>query len=316
MTQNRECTKSLKPWFRLHHDGDRLIFHYGDVIISFQGRAATKLIPSLLPVLDGRHTIEEIQAAVEGDLRPAVPAAVGLLEQHGLLIPGENPEADTALARTAVFFSSIGGVGSVTEVQERISAAKFVVMGSSGLASEILRGFRSSGVGVAEASELVRFKNTTADLVIAAPSNSEIAHLREINVQAMERKQPWLQVLPYNGRFGAVGPLFIPRETACYACYLLRRAANVEYPEEYQLLDKAVSQFEQCAPLDMTLAGLAVLGALRWLGAQDPALVGTMMAYHPLGDRAISVHPVLRVPRCSVCYQATNSPPPSPWFDD
>ncbi len=65
----------------------------------------------------------------------------------------------------------------------------------------------------------------------------------------------------------------------------------------------------------MMAAGLAVTYALRWIGASDPALVGTLISLAPLGDRGISSHDVLRVPRCPECSGRVNVAAPSPWYE-
>lgn len=315
MSTDTPVTSSLKPWYRVQQSEDHLTFHYADSVVSVKGRAASTILPALLPLLDGRHTVQEIQEAVGEELGALVAPAIGLLDREGLLIDGSIPQADTAQARTVVFLASIGGAGSPSDVEERI-VCTVAVLGSSNLAAEIYRTFQASGLACARAGAPQSFGDERYDLVVVAPSPQEEPALRVINDRARSLRQPWMQVLPYDGRAAVVGPLFIPYESACYECYRLRRASNVNYPEEYLTLDGACSRFGPCAAIDVTLAGLAVTSALRWLGAQDPSLVGTMMTFHPLGERPVSTHHVLRVPRCGSCSRVAHTPPPSPWFED
>lgn len=309
-----EPTKALKPWYRVYKQDDTLIFHYADSVISLKGRAAETILPKLLPLLDGRHSIEQIERIV-GTNAEVTRAAVNMLERYELLMGGAVPENETALARTAVFLSSIGGTAATETIEARIANATIGVTGSSNAAFELVRALRAAGVGTVQTRSLDDVFESSADLLIAAPTWQEVPQLRAVNTEALKKQQPWMQVLPYDGRFAALGPIFVPYETACYACYQLRRASNVKYTADYVKLENATAQFEQCAPIDSMVAGLAVLHALRWIGAGDPFLAGNMLAVQPLNERATSLNHVLRVPRCTECSPAVASTPPSPWYE-
>lgn len=308
---------AIKPWYRVHQDGDQTIFHYADTAVILRGRAATTLIPRLLPVLDGRHSLAELETLAGEKAWPAVRAALDALAANDLLFDGPVPEENSPLARTAVFAAGAHAFGTtITDISDAIETARVLVYGTSGAAREIVRALGASGVELAESVAAVEAAPERADLVIAAPSNGELPGLRELNRWALGNGQPWLQVLPYEGRFGAIGPLYVPWETACYECYLLRRASTVEYPDESVLLDQAKAKFEPAAAIDVTLAGIAVLNALRWLSVHDTMLAGTMLAFDPCSaERALTVHHVLRVPRCPACAIASQLAPPLPWYE-
>ena len=314
MAKTTTSEPSLKPWYRVYFHDEQVIFHYGDSVVCLNGQTAATIIPRLLPLLDGRHSMDEIALVAGGDAKVA-RAAVSLLDRFELLMDGVAPKEDSAAARTAVFLSSIGGASVTEDVAQRLAAARISVLGSSNVAGEILRGLHLSGSGSADVASFSNFALSDADLVIVAPTISEVPRLRELNACAIGKRQPWLQVLPYDGRFAAIGPIYIPGETACYACFQLRRAANVKYPQEFFKLEQATSAFEQCMPLDLTVAGLAVLHALRWIGARDAALAGSFISFAPLSDRATAAHHVLRVPRCTACSGAVNVTAPSPWYE-
>jgi bacteriocin biosynthesis cyclodehydratase domain-containing protein len=314
VTETGSATKAFKPWYRVYQHEDQVIFHYGDSVICLKGRAAGDILTRLLPVLDGRHSVDDI-ASISNEDAKVVNAAINLLERYDLLMNGSAPAENDELARTSVFLSAIGGVSATQSIHERLAAARVEIIGSSNAASELLRGLHGSGIVGAYSGSVSDFAEEPADLTIVAPSTSEVSLLRDINKTAIAKRRPWLQLLPYDGRFAAIGPLFVPGETACYECFQLRRASNVKYSKEYLKLDEARSAFEQCMPLDMMAAGLGVLYALRWIGANDPALVGRLIALQPLSDRGISTHDVLRVPRCPACAGVVNVTAPSPWFE-
>jgi len=112
-----------------------------------------------------------------------------------------------------------------------------------------------------------------------------------------------------------LGPLFLPGETACHVCYLLRRAANLGFGELEHLLDGHPS----CAPagpaLESLVAATAASLAVRWIGALDPRLPGVLLAVEPDGGLRVTRHLVLRVPRCPACSPTRRLAPPAPWFD-
>src|SRR2546423_15039883 len=83
----------LSPWYRLARVGDALALEHGQAVGRLDGAAATKLLPRLLPLLDGTRTVDEIVACLGEPIRPAVEHALELLEEHGLLLSGP-PEAE------------------------------------------------------------------------------------------------------------------------------------------------------------------------------------------------------------------------------
>jgi bacteriocin biosynthesis cyclodehydratase domain-containing protein len=104
----------------------------------------------------------------------------------------------------------------------------------------------------------------------------------------------------------------VPGQTACHACYLLRRGATSGYEQDFALLERRPVRAPMPAAANTIAAGLAALICLRWLGARDPTLPGVLYALELQGPFALTRHRVLRVPRCPAC--AMLSPPPSPWF--
>jgi bacteriocin biosynthesis cyclodehydratase domain-containing protein len=310
-------SKSIKPWYRIAQGGNRVVFQYADSAVVLEGRAATVLLPKLLPLLDGHHTLHDVEGIAGENGRPAVRAAIEALDRSDLLVDGPVPTTDTNLARTASFESAVGAYGAtLADVSERIATAHVFVYGTSGVAAEVVRLLQSSGIVRAEPLSAFDATTAAADLLIAAPAPSELASLSPLNLWALKMKQPWLQVLPYDGLFAAIGPLFVPWESSCHACYQLRRSANVDYPEEFLALDQGKAQFGQSAALDVTLAGLTVLNALRWIAAHDAVFAGTMLAFNPSSlDRALTTHHVLRVPRCPACAVVSRLGPPMPWYE-
>jgi bacteriocin biosynthesis cyclodehydratase domain-containing protein len=152
-------------------------------------------------------------------------------------------------------------------------------------------------------------------LAIVAPDAAELPSLSDWNEAALAARAPWLVVLPFDGRFAAVGPLFVPGETACYECYRIRRASNLAYPEEFWLLEQSRRPRPVAPALVSAVAGVAALVAMRWLVDRDAALPGLLAALEPGGFPTLSTHHVYRVPRCPACSETERVALAAPWFD-
>ena len=123
----------------------------------------------------------------------------------------------------------------------------------------------------------------------------------------------WVQLLPDDGRFLAIGPLFVPGETACHHCYRLRRAASLGIGRLSDALsDVGARRFESCS--SGAAAALAVENVLRWLGTGDPGIPGVLFALEWRSGLSLDAHLVLRVPRCPTCSVRRWSAAALPWF--
>lgn len=318
----------------------RLVVEYAQSAVVFEGKAAQKLLPVLLPLLDGTNTVDDINRTVGEAAAPAVLKALTMLSERGLLLEGpplpedvSPPVADTVhfLAATeAIAPQAVAGVGTsdtatslLTEAQDLLAGATVAVAGSGPAAHEIakllamagLGDVRSVGLGDAPASGSTESPEPGAlNLAVVAPEPSELPEVEDWNRRALESGTRWLQILPFDGHMAAIGPLYVPGETCCYECYRRRRAANVNFPEpDYRALDAAPAAYPSPPPLRSMVSGLAAMLALQWLSdrgsmSQVPA---TMHALVWTGTVSLSSHFVYRVPRCPECFPDEGIP--SPW---
>jgi bacteriocin biosynthesis cyclodehydratase domain-containing protein len=121
-------------------------------------------------------------------------------------------------------------------------------------------------------------------------------------------------VLPYDGRFAVAGPLFLPDETACRTCWVMRRAACSGYEEDFELVDALPARAASTAAIATLGASLAVVLAVRWLATRDPTLPGRFYALETRTILRLRFELVLRVPRCPTCGPERQAIP-SPWFE-
>jgi bacteriocin biosynthesis cyclodehydratase domain-containing protein len=302
----------LAPWYRLAEVEDGLVLEHGHTVVRLDGAAVRRLLPALLPLLDGTRTVEEVVSCVGEPARPAVERALRLLADHELVVEGPPGHESDPAAAAASFVAAASPANRPAALAEGLRRACVGVLGSGPLAAEVARSLRAGGIThVVPGAGRERL-----DLVAACPSPGETDVLAEWNREALERGLVWLQVLPFDGRFAAVGPLFVPGETCCRQCYVLRRHANVPYPDEFEALEASPVTAITPAPLRTAIAGLAALVVVRWLAGRDPHLPGALFALEAAEGLSLRRHLVHRVPRCPACSPAASGGRPLPWFPE
>ena len=282
-----------------------MLFEHAGRVVELNGRAVRALLPRLIPLLDGTRTVQEIVGILGAAAEAPIASALALLDDHGLLVEGPGRESAGACYVAAVCSSTPDAVSSA------LASSRVATLGSAPTAAEVSSLLESAGA-VETTSAPIDDPETEADLIVAAPAAEEVEHLAGLNEGRLRDATPWLVLLPTDGRFAAVGPLYVPGQTACHACYLLRRGATSGYEQDFALLERRPVRAPMPAAANTIAAGLAALICLRWLGARDPTLPGVLYALELQGPFALTRHRVLRVPRCPAC--AVLSPPPSPWF--
>ncbi|HEY3945628.1 MAG TPA: TOMM precursor leader peptide-binding protein [Solirubrobacteraceae bacterium] len=301
----------LKPWYRRVLRDDTALFEYADVIVRMDGAAVRQLFPRIFEHLDGTHALEEVINSCGEEAAPATLNALKELSKHGLLMEGsvgptigEPENGDVALhdvvrRQETIRFLTATAPFEAASPAESLPNLRLAVVGSGDTADEVLRLFRESSVlavrGDWEAS------SGEDHLYVVAPAPDELPLLEIWNAAAFERKQSWVQVLPYNGRFAAVGPLYVPGETCCYACFLVRRAQNSGYASEFGILQRSPARYPMSPAMSALLASAACNLVLAW--AIDPAtrLAGTLHSVEFGRELIVQPHSVYRAPRCPVC---------------
>lgn len=298
----------LKPWYRLAWTDDAALLHHGSSLVELRGRAVESLLRALLPLLDGTRSVDAVVGELGEPIRPAVEQALELLSGHGVLADGTAPEAEFLAALHP-------GPVSLLETANSLAVAAVGVLGSSEVASEAGALLSRSGTGRVSCLGWPESDGVSElDLVVVAPSGEELPRLEGWNREALELGIPWLQVLPYDGRLAAVGPLYVPGESACYECYRLRCASNVPYRREFWELEAVPAHRPSAPAFDALLAGCAATLALRWVAGREPSLPGVLHAVELRTGIAVEAHLVYRVPRCPACSGLADLASPFPWF--
>ena len=309
----------LKPWWRITYEATRVTFHYGEQIVTCNGRTAVVLLPALIPLLDGRHTVAQIVERIGAAAETAIRKTLDVLAARELLVEGPAvADAVPQATRDAVHFIAANHriTRSLNEDASALLGLRVGVIGSAGTAREIVRSLSALGATAHTLAWQAPEELTAAcDMVVVAPSAQELPFLADWNRRAVRSRTQWLQVLPHDGKFAAVGPLYVPGETCCYECFAYRRASNVGYPAEYWAMQSTPAPYPSPLPLDLMITGLATMAVLRWHLRADDGLPGQYQAIEFCGDITLSTHLVYRVPRCKACSSIGTVASPLPWYE-
>jgi bacteriocin biosynthesis cyclodehydratase domain-containing protein len=305
---DRAALPLLAPWYRVVGDGGRLLLEYAQSLVVLEGEAVRTLLPSLLPLLDGTHGVEELAVRLGPAARPAIEAALDLLAAHGLVVDGPDAPADLrAPARGAA--AAFGLAPSVAA--ERLRRATVGLLGGSEGRFELVRLLTASGLR--DLRRLGWRGRGRADLVVVAPAADELDRLPAWNRAALEHGRPYLLVRPWDGRLASVGPLVLPEQTCCYECALLRRGANSGFADDLADVEAAPLAAPPDPAVAAIAAALAAHLAVRWLVGRDPTVPGVLYTVELRPSPLLVSHSVLRVPRCPACSPAERQAPPLPW---
>lgn len=300
----------LKPWYRLVATPEGILIEHGRSTVSFGGAAATRLLPALLPLLDGERTVDEIVDLVGRRAEPAVDNALTLLTRHGLLTDGPplGPDLATGLRRTATYLAQ-SAPDPPARIAERLATSRVLLEGDDELVAAVARLLRRSGITRARSTDEEPTFVATAAAVAGDPL------LERRNALALDAGTNWLPYGCFDGRSATVGPLIVPRETACYRCLVLRRDASTACAAELRSL-RSVPLTATAGPVLVTLvAAIAAERIVRWLGVRDPALPGAVVAVEVAPELVASDELLLRVPRCPACSGLTEAGQPVPWHE-
>jgi len=227
--------------------------------------------------------------------------ALAILRPEGVVVEPPVPTDEEALREAAL------GHIAPSLAAHRLSRARISLVGSGAIAEEAAR------LLPGRVRRVAWDERPSCDLAVAAPAPSELAALADWNANCLASDTVWMVVLPFNGRFAAVGPLFVPSETCCYRCFVRRRASALPDPADFLALDLMPASYPLGRSLAAALAGLAAALSARWITRRDGTIAGAFYALELDTGVSLTRHRVLRVPRCDACSPTRTAPPPVPW---
>jgi bacteriocin biosynthesis cyclodehydratase domain-containing protein len=285
-----------------------LLLEYAQSLVVLEGEAVRALLPALLPLLDGTRGVDQLTARLGSAARPAIDAALELLAARGLVVEGPDAPPDIRDAARAV--ASAYRL-DLTLAAERLRRAGVGFVGSGAAGADVARLLAAAGL---RNLRRVGWRGRgRVDLAVVVPAADEFDRLPAWNRAALASGAPYLVLRPWDGRMACVGPLVLPRQTCCYECMLLRRAANSGYAAEFADVEAAPLAAAPDATVAAMTAALAAHLVVRWLIGDDRTVPGVLYTVEAQPAVRLDAHAVLRVPRCPSCSVAERAAPPLPW---
>jgi ribosomal protein S12 methylthiotransferase accessory factor len=269
---------------------DKLLLKSMDKSLVLTGEHIHKVAEKLMPHLNGTCTCEELSDKIPEDMWEGAEKMLRLMEREGFF---QSAEAD---------------------VQKELAQCSVLLIGSGRLAAKIEENLRESGAGHLTTMDSYlsytyeemceQLRDTDMAVVCTDTPRPDICTL--VNKAALATECPWLLV-QVDGRDGWVGPLFLPKETGCYSCFMQRVFSDSFHPEidravhEHALEDPAQDLLGFLPPFQDMTAATASLEIIRHLtGISAPLTYKAQILTDCI--TGISRRDVLhRIPRCADC---------------
>ena len=275
---------ALTPHLRFHDIGEGRVLLVSE---SFNTLLHGKLYGDLLPMLDGRHSEDEIVAALGSAHAPTdILAALAAFAARGYLVSADHGMDPNQ----AAYWSSLAA--SPRWAEERLAQARVAVEGDDG---RLVRHLEEAGASVV---------GTGPALTVVVCADYLDSHLAEVNRRQLEAGAPWTLVRP-----GGMEPLFGPVFRAdgrgpCRDCLACRLRGHREV---HGFLRNIVGEQAAFRPF---AAQPAVLEAMYGLIAAEIVKWLVLGEGVPIHDHAITMnvatftssqHRVARRPQCQTC---------------
>lgn len=148
------------------------------------------------------------------------------------------------------------------------------------------------------------------DLLIMCEDAFDPEHYRAVNRLCLDRNLSWISGRSVGARV-EVGPLIVPRETACYTCLEQRKTGNLAFYEsllatQHLLASAGMSLGRLNITLGYEVLALEVIKILT--GFSRPLTYGSVYTFDPVTLEG-KLHPVLKIPRCPACSPAADERP-------
>jgi oxazoline/thiazoline synthase len=280
-----------------------------------------RLARRLVPLLDGKHTIEEILEEIQTDflLEPSSFQEPEALFQDALNIcveaqqvlmrmlkEGYLAENDATLpSNIAVFCNHLNVDCSLAQYRLQTTKVTLKTFGCNIPTTEFKAALESLHIQVSE----------DGDVTVVLTDDYLQDGLDAFNQRALQLKQPWMLVKPV-GTEVWIGPIFTPEITGCWQCLAQRLRDN--RPVDAFVQKSQDTTFPLIPPLDslsstyQTAIGMAATEIFKWIvQGENKRLQGTLVTYDTL-SLDIQNHRLVKRPQCPTCGEITKGFPKSP----
>jgi bacteriocin biosynthesis cyclodehydratase domain-containing protein len=309
---------TLVPRTRLLRSGDKLLVAKDSEVRTITGAPAVDLVETLV------HSANGPRLPVPTEAGPEWHAFVALLTEAGLVTT--DPAVARASGQARLLWDRCRQALPIQDIDKALRRSTIPVLGSGTVADRIRQIIEEAGPRVVADRDAgscgADIPGATAVTVVVGKSLTDPT-LLDHNVWALEHRLPWLAVVPDDAGRSVVGPYIVPGSSACFRCYLLRRAAN--FPDR-----RIIGELSTAEPVPTSTPRVELLG-MGWFTAaltaekvlervalgdySSMSAPGSLASIEPARPGVdVSEHRVLRVPRCPTCSPAAGRGLPQVWF--
>lgn len=260
-----------------------------------------QLYCQILPLLDGKHSLEQIVQKLDGEIKPEhINHVLDRLNSKGYLTEGKSNLSPQA----AGFWSALGA--DPIEVARCLRSAR-VVLTAVGQVDTAPLADALAAVGIQSQVKNGRLIESPALMVVLTDDYLQ-PELAEINQQALQTGQPWLLVKPV-GKVLWLGPIFLP-EGGCWDCLAHRLRGNREIEtmilrqqeKPNGCLSKSLIMLPSTLQMGLQLTATEIA---KWLMKQEldnafPTMEGKLITFDHL-SLELKTHALPHRPQCPAC---------------
>lgn len=283
----------LSPdYLKIWASSDRLIICGAQHDVALRGRSVSKLLPTLLPLLNGRNTIEDICRQIPNMSEQAIRDTLSLLYMRGLLgdsiqTADELPQDERkAFASQAIFYERYVDITRKLkngyDAIHRLRKSTITLITESNLGIEVILELISLGVGSIQiagsftpeeqqyleqkahftaitfvSQEIVETTVDQPDLMIYVTDDADLHQLQILNRIARDLTIPFISALLHPSQI-EVGHIYYPESSPCYKC------AQVQHALQWTVDDTSTT-------------GLAFYQDVSWITPEQRIGLGRLM---------------------------------------
>jgi oxazoline/thiazoline synthase len=244
----------------------------------------------LCPLIDGRRTVWDLIAALEGTLTPPeILYGVNLLVKDGYLSEVEPYFSSDE----AAFWQAVGQDPAIAARNLASHALAVEALGNLDPAP-FIEAVRGTGLRVQDESQIR----------VILVEDYLMPELEYTNRHALEQKHLWMLVKP-NGSVCWIGPMFRPSRGPCWACLAQRLRGNRPVETFIQRCTKAAAfVFPPFASLETSrqaVLNFAALSIAHWIVNGCQGQLDSKLLTFNQATLKVDEHVVVQRPQCPAC---------------
>ncbi len=301
----------FKPCYRVETFESEGVFFFSERESSL---LSTRLGQWLVPLLEGKHTIEAILEEIQAHflLESASLQESATLFQDALNVCIETQQVLMRMLQRGYLVENNAPLPSNLAIvcnhlnvdphlaQRRLQATKVAIetFGCNMLTAEFKATLESLHIQVAE----------DGDIAVVLTDDYLQEGLDAFNQQALQSKRPWMLVKPVGTKVW-IGPIFTPEVTGCWQCLAQRlrdnRPVAAFVHRRQDMTSPLIPPLGSLSSTFQTAIGMAATEIFKWIvRGENGRLLGTLVTHDTL-SLEMQNHRLVKRPQCLTCGEIT-----------